>query len=121
MFANSERLVGECGLTYLHVFPFSRRPGTPAARMPQLAGNLVRARAARLREVGRSALAGHLASQVGSTAEILMERDGLGRTPGFAEMVLDAEVQTGEIVQARVTASDGRRLQGALLAPKCAA
>jgi threonylcarbamoyladenosine tRNA methylthiotransferase MtaB len=121
MFINSLRLVDDCGLTYLHVFPYSRRAGTPADRMPQVAGTAIKERAARLREKGRAALAAYLDAQVGREAELLMERRGLGRTPGFAEMETDADIAgPGELVHARVTGSDGSRLRGEPLAPKCA-
>jgi threonylcarbamoyladenosine tRNA methylthiotransferase MtaB len=114
MFANSLRLVDECGLTYLHVFPYSRRPGTPAARMPQVAGAVVKERAARLRAKGQSALARHLGVQVGRTAEVLLEHDGFGRTPDFAQVRLENDVKAkrapGALVAARVTRSDGSRL-----------
>jgi threonylcarbamoyladenosine tRNA methylthiotransferase MtaB len=121
MFANSLRLVDDCGLTFLHVFPFSRRTGTPADRMPQVAGAAIKERAARLRHKGRAALAAYLGTQVGQVAEVLMERPGLGRTPGFAEAETDpGAAQAGELVRIRVTGSDGSRLHGAPLAPKCA-
>jgi threonylcarbamoyladenosine tRNA methylthiotransferase MtaB len=119
MFASSLALVDDCGLTFLHVFPYSRRAGTPAARMPQVAGSEVKDRATRLRAKGSAALAHYLQSQVGQDVELLMERNGLGRTPGFAEMALDSTAGTGEVLSARVTRSDGLRLQGERLAPKC--
>jgi threonylcarbamoyladenosine tRNA methylthiotransferase MtaB len=121
MFINSLRLVDDCGLAYLHVFPYSRRAGTPADRMPQVAGSAVKERAARLREKGRLALAAYLTSQVGREAEVLMERRGLGRTPGFAEVETEADAsEPGELVHVRVTGSDGSRLRGKPVAPKCA-
>ena len=120
MFAGSAGLVDDCGLTFLHVFPFSPRPGTPAARMPQVARSAVKERAARLREKGAAALASHLLAQVGSDVELLVERDRLGRTPGFAEMTLTDPATAGEVLRARVIASSGRRLHGEPLAPKCA-
>jgi threonylcarbamoyladenosine tRNA methylthiotransferase MtaB len=89
--------------------------------MPQVAGAAIRERAARLRHKGRAALAAYLCTQVGQVAEVLMERPGLGRTPGFAEAQTDPGVaQAGELVKIRVTGSDGSRLHGAPLAPKCA-
>ena len=80
MFENTLALVAEAGLDYLHVFPFSARPGTPAARMPQVDRGLVKERARRLRDAGSRALAGSLASRVGTVADVLIERDGLGRS-----------------------------------------
>jgi threonylcarbamoyladenosine tRNA methylthiotransferase MtaB len=120
MFAGSMGLVDDCGLTFLHVFPFSPRPGTPAARMPQIARATIKERAARLREKGELALAGRLQSQVGSDVELLMERDRLGRTPGFVEMMLAEPAPSGQVLRARVTGSTGRQLHGRLLAPTCA-
>jgi threonylcarbamoyladenosine tRNA methylthiotransferase MtaB len=121
MFAQSLRLVDDCGLTFLHVFPFSPRAGTPAARMPQVARRAVKERAARLRAKADTALAGHLRGLIGEEVELLMEREGIGRTPGFAEVELAASQVLGRLVRARVIGSDGRRLQGERLAPKCAA
>ena len=81
MFENSLRHVDDCGLTYLHVFPFSAREGTPAARMPQLNGALVKQRAARLRKKGAQRLDHYLTSQIGQMVEVLVEREHIGRTP----------------------------------------
>ena len=121
MFAESVRLVDDCGLTFLHVFPFSPRAGTPAARMPQVNRGVVKERAARLRVKAASALAGHLEGQIGREVELLMERDGIGRSPGFAEVQLVAPEPQGSLARARVTGSDGRRLRGQLVAPTCVA
>ena len=112
MFQRSLDLVEDCGLTFLHVFPYSARPGTPAARMPQVPRAVGKERAQRLREKGAQSLAAHLAAQVGQMPEVLVERAGIGRTPGFAEVDLGAGLTPGEIVAARVTRSDGKRLHG---------
>jgi threonylcarbamoyladenosine tRNA methylthiotransferase MtaB len=120
MFDASLRLIDDCGLTFLHVFPFSPRPGTPAARMPQVARAAIKQRAARLREKGDRMLARHLESRIGSEVELLMEREHLGRTPGFVELELGRPAKPGELLRARVTASDGKRLRGERLAPKLA-
>jgi threonylcarbamoyladenosine tRNA methylthiotransferase MtaB len=120
MFANSMQLVDDCGLTFLHVFPYSRRPGTPASRMPQVAGPAIKERAAKLRQKGRAALAAWLEAQVGREAELLMERADLGRTPAFAEVEIETEAAPATLVEVRVTGSDGSRLRGAPMAPKCA-
>jgi threonylcarbamoyladenosine tRNA methylthiotransferase MtaB len=120
MFEGSLRLVDDCGLTFLHVFPFSPRAGTPAARMPQVARATVKRRAARLRQRGEAALARCLEGRIGSEVEVLVERQCLGRTPEFIEVDLSYPVAPGRLLQARVTASDGRRLQGEPLAPKLA-
>ena len=110
MFENSERLVEECGLTWLHVFPYSARQGTPAARMPQVDGGLIRDRAARLREVGARRVARHLAEMQGRTVRLLMERPDMGRTEGFAPTRLATPARPGEIVSARITGRDASGL-----------
>jgi threonylcarbamoyladenosine tRNA methylthiotransferase MtaB len=120
MFANTLRLVDDCGLTFLHVFPYSRRPGPAASRMPQVAGAAIKERAAALRRKGRAALAQYLDAQVGREAELLMERPGLGRTRGFAEVEIDCGAEAGDLVNVRVTGSDGCRLRGEPLGTKCA-
>lgn len=110
MFCATREIVDACGITYLHVFPFSPRKGTPAARMPQVARATIKARAAQLRAQGEARLAAYLAAQQGARTEVLMERDGLGRTPQFAEVRIDAPGRVGEIVAAVVRGSDGQRL-----------
>lgn len=119
MFENSEKIVKECGLTHLHVFPFSPREGTPAARMPQVRRELVKQRAARLRAAGEAAYQRHLSSLAGSRQSILIERDGLGRTEGFTLAAL-ATGAPGEIVEAEITGHDGIRLTAAALAARAA-
>lgn len=116
MFANTLRLVDECGLTFLHVFPFSPRRGTPAARMPQVDRGVVKARAAQLRDKGSEGLERYLASCVGRTLNVLMESDCVGRTEHFAEVELagTAGSETGTVA-ARITAHNGRRLCGEIV------
>ncbi len=115
MFANSERLIEDCGLTFLHVFPFSARPGTPAARMPQLDQSVIKERAARLRERGAMAVERHLAEFRGRTVEVLMETGQTGRTPDFTEIALDRAVEPGRFVAAQVSGHEGGKLAGAVL------
>lgn len=103
MFENSLALVDECDLTWLHVFPYSPRPGTPAARMPQVNGNAIKHRAARLRTLGQTKLAEHLENQIGRSHRILIESDKMGRTEQFAEVVLHGSAKEGSIVQATIT------------------
>ena len=110
MFAQSLQLVQDCDLTFLHVFPFSPRKGTPAARMPQVPGAEVKARAARLRAAGDAALERHLRAQVGQTHRILMESPRLGRTEQFTEVNFDHDQPEGAIVTARITGWQGERL-----------
>lgn len=110
MFENSLKLVDECDLAYLHVFPYSPRPGTPAARMPQVDGNAIKQRAARLRAKGDEALASHFASMVGSEYDFVMERGGQGRAGNFAPARIDTPARPGALVRARVTGFEGETL-----------
>ena len=112
-FADSLALIEECDLTWLHVFPYSARRGTPAARMPQLDGSLVRDRAAQLRAAGDAAVARHLTAQVGQPHRILMESARMGRTEQFAEVIFATDRAEGQIVEARITGQDGQRLLAA--------
>ncbi len=110
MFQNSLRLVEDCGLTFLHVFPYSARKGTPAARMPQLRGPVIKERAARLRAAGDAALARHLEAQVGQVHQVLMEGPRMGRTEGFAEVMFGVDQPEGQIVTARISGMAPGRL-----------
>ncbi|MBL4928122.1 tRNA (N(6)-L-threonylcarbamoyladenosine(37)-C(2))-methylthiotransferase MtaB [Fuscibacter oryzae] len=110
MFENSLKLVDDCGLTFLHVFPFSPRKGTPAARMPQLTGPVIRDRAARLRAAGDTALARHLASQQGATHRILTETARMGRTEQFTEVAFASDQPEGVVITAAITGQQGERL-----------
>ena len=109
MFQRSIDIVAECDLTHLHVFPFSARPGTPAARMPQVKGPVIRERAARLREVGEAALERHLLAQVGRDVQLLVERNGLARTEQFTLTEI-ATGLPGDIVPARIVDASHRHL-----------
>ena len=113
MFARSLDLVDDCGLTHLHVFPFSPRPGTPAERMPQVPRDLVKDRARRLRAKGETALRRHLDAQVGVTHRVLAESNDLGRTEHFTQMRFAAPIEPGVIVDVTVAGHDGRRLLAA--------
>jgi threonylcarbamoyladenosine tRNA methylthiotransferase MtaB len=111
-FDASLRLVEECDLTWLHVFPYSPRPGTPAAKMPPVDGATIKDRARRLRDAGERAVERHLSAQVGRSHAVLMENPRTGRTAQFAEVIFDTDQPEGRIVEAHVT---GRR-DGQLLA-----
>ncbi len=102
-FENSLALVRECDLTWLHVFPYSARPGTPAAKMPQVDGAAIRDRAARLRALGEVQVHQHLGAQVGQTHRILMENSGMGRTEQFTEVRFDVPQIEGQIVEVQIT------------------
>lgn len=109
-FENSLRLVEECGLTWLHVFPYSPRPGTPAARMPQVDGAAIKDRAARLRAAGARRVEAHLQAQVGRVHRILTESPRMGRTEQFTEVAFAKDHPVGEIVDVKIIGQDGRQL-----------
>jgi threonylcarbamoyladenosine tRNA methylthiotransferase MtaB len=113
MFRRSLDLVEECALTYLHVFPFSARPGTPAARMPQLPRGVIKERAQRLRKIGESALRRHLEREVGRTARVLSESRTLARTEQFTPVRLSSQVAPATLLDVRIAAHDGRHLLAA--------
>jgi threonylcarbamoyladenosine tRNA methylthiotransferase MtaB len=113
MSQNSLDLVDECGLTHLHVFPFSPRPGTPAARMPQVARDVVKERARLLRERGALALRQHLDAEVGATRRVLTESRDTGRTEQFTKVLLATPAALGQILNLKLTAHDGRQLLAA--------
>ncbi len=103
-FENSLKLVADCGLTWLHVFPYSKREGTPAARIPQqVNGNVIKSRAARLRAAGEAQIAKHLSAQIGRTHRILMENRHMGRTEQFTEVSFSAPQPEGQIVTTSIT------------------
>ncbi|WP_025032869.1 tRNA (N(6)-L-threonylcarbamoyladenosine(37)-C(2))-methylthiotransferase MtaB [Bradyrhizobium sp. DOA9] len=109
MLARSLDLVEECGLTFLHVFPYSPRPGTPAARMPQVAGPEIKERAKRLRAAGEAALRQRLQSEIGATRDVLIESDGQGRTEHYLPVAIAGE-RVGSVVPRLVAGVDGERL-----------
>ena len=110
MFENSLKLVEDCDLTWLHVFPFSARIGTPAAKMPAVDGRLIKARAAQLRAAGERKVTAHLAQQIGKTHHILMENPTMGRTEQFTEVSFAAEQVEGQIVTAPILGQTGTQL-----------
>jgi threonylcarbamoyladenosine tRNA methylthiotransferase MtaB len=113
MFARSLDLVDECGLTQLHVFPFSPRPGTPAARMPQVDGAIIKERAQRLREKGEAALRRYLASEIGAERTVLTEMGGIGRTEQFLPVQLASPIAPGRIFELTIAGHNGRHLLAA--------
>jgi threonylcarbamoyladenosine tRNA methylthiotransferase MtaB len=110
MFEDSLALVEDCGLTWLHVFPYSPRKGTPAARMPQVPGAAIRERAARLRAAGREREAAHLAAQVGRRHAVLTEDTLMGRTEQFAEVAFAEPQPVGQVVEATIRGVEGRQI-----------
>ena len=109
-FENSLKLVEDCALTWLHVFPYSPRQGTPAARMPAVNGKDIKARAARLRAAGDAAVKTHLSAQQGKTHHILMENPRMGRTKQFTEVIFDKDQPESQIVTATITGHNTRQL-----------
>ncbi len=111
-FENSLKLVTDCNLTWLHVFPYSKREGTPAARIPQqVNGKIIKDRAARLRTAGQAQVAKHLSAQIGQTHHILMENSHMGRTEQFTEVNFDTPRTEGQIVTAKITGQTATQLQ----------
>jgi len=110
MFQKSLDLVHECDLTWLHVFPYSARPGTPAARMPAVNGRKIKDRAARLRATGQTQVSRHLAAQQGKTHHILMENPRMGRTEQFTEVAFGTDQPEGQIVTAQITGATDQQL-----------
>jgi threonylcarbamoyladenosine tRNA methylthiotransferase MtaB len=113
MFENTLRLVEECELTWLHVFPYSPRPGTPAARMPQLERSLIKSRAERLRSLGMKRVRAHLDCGLGQTRPVLMESETLGRTHQFTPVrVSGSNLRAGDIAPLRLATHDGKSFEG---------
>ncbi|WP_169566218.1 tRNA (N(6)-L-threonylcarbamoyladenosine(37)-C(2))-methylthiotransferase MtaB [Sneathiella limimaris] len=114
MAENSRLLLEECDITYAHVFPYSERPGTPAAKMPQVPGNIRKERAATLRAVGEENLARHLNSLVGQKLPVLAENETTGRTETYAPVKFDFTAEPGTIFDVMITGSDGQKLHANL-------
>ena len=110
MFENTFAIVRDCRLIWTHVFPFSARPGTPAARMPQVPGDVVKARAAKLRAAGEAERKAWLAAQVGTEKRVLVEKPGLARAEDNALVRVDGALPAGEIVAVRIAGVDGEEL-----------
>ena len=111
-FKNSLALVKDCNLTWLHVFPYSLRNGTPAARMPQVNGRDIKSRAARLRAAGEEQVALHLRAQIGKNHNVLMERPNMGRTQQFAEVLFTEPQPEGKIIATKITSASATQLRG---------
>lgn len=111
MFAQSEKLVAECDLVWLHVFPYSQRPGTPAERMPQVPRDEIKARAARLRAAGERQRINWLEAQIGQTMSVLIEQAGIGRSENFARIACDENLPIGEIASVSIIGHNQDMLQ----------
>lgn len=112
MFSNTMKIVEECDLTFLHVFPYSEREGTPAARMPQVEVSLRKERAARLRDLGEKQMDKFMKSHVGKTRQVIVEQNGVGRTEHFAEVNLSFEAMQGHLYDVRIDRHEGGKLYG---------
>jgi threonylcarbamoyladenosine tRNA methylthiotransferase MtaB len=112
MFRHTLDLIGECGLAFVHVFPYSTRAGTPAARMPQLSGAVIKERAARLRAAGEVALAAELSSRIGSETDVLIERPGMGRAAFYAAVSFTDPGDVRSVRRMRLIGASGRDLIG---------
>jgi threonylcarbamoyladenosine tRNA methylthiotransferase MtaB len=122
MFQNSLNIIGEAGLTWMHIFPYSERPGTPAARIPNQVPKADRkARARKLREAGAKAEAKYLSSLKGMEASVLIERNGLGHSEGFAPVRLSGDVPDGTLVRARLGEAQDGIIRGEVLSKLAAA
>ena len=112
MFANTLKIVEECDLTFLHVFPYSEREGTPAARMPQVEPSIRKERAARLRALGEIQLEKFMNAHMGGQRQVIVEQNGLGRTEHFAEVHLDFEAEQGDLHDIHIHRLEGGKLYG---------
>lgn len=121
MFLNTVNIVEEADLLYLHVFPYSEREGTPAAKMPQVEKAIRKERAKVLRELGSKKQAAHLGNQVGKVVEVLVEQDQIGRTPDFSMVKLDQEYAAGSLIQVEITKATAQHLEGRKVAKAQAA
>ncbi len=110
MFDNSLKLITDCDLTWLHVFPYSPRPGTPAAKMPPVNGKAIKDRATRLRAAGDAQVSRHLAAQIGKTHAVLMENPRMGRTAQFSEVLFSSDQPESHIISARITGQSNAQL-----------
>jgi threonylcarbamoyladenosine tRNA methylthiotransferase MtaB len=113
MFRHTLDLIGECGLAFVHVFPYSVRAGTPAARMPQLPDAVIKERAARLRAAGEIALAAELSNRIGGETDVLVERPGMGRATFYAAVSFAESGDAGSVRRMRLVGASGRNLIGA--------
>jgi threonylcarbamoyladenosine tRNA methylthiotransferase MtaB len=113
MFERTLDLIGECGLAFVHVFPYSVRADTPAARMPQLPGAVIKERAARLRAAAESACAAELSTRIGSETDVLIERPGMGRAAFYAPVSFTVPGDAGAVRRMRLVGASGRNLIGA--------
>ena len=112
MFSNTLKIVEECDLTFLHVFPYSEREGTPAARMPQVEPSIRKERAARLRDLGEKQLDKFMRAHLGSKRQVIVEQNGLGRTEHFAEVHLDFTAAQGDLHDIQISRFEGGKLYG---------
>jgi len=114
MFARSLAFVDEAALDYLHVFPFSARPGTPASRMPQVPGNIVRERAARLRDAGAATMSQAFTARIGTVAQVLVEKAGFGHSEHYSPVRFTGAAEIGSIVRVHIAEATDKGLVGSI-------
>lgn len=112
MFENSMRIVEECDLSFLHIFPYSERDGTPAAKMPQVEHAKRKERAAKLRDLGDKQVDRHVRSYVGQELDVLVEKNNIGRTPHFFEVQFKEDIAPGSLVNAHISSIENGKLIG---------
>jgi len=110
MFENSRKLISEVGITFTHIFPYSKRDGTPAAKMPQVDGKIIKQRAKLLREAGSAELQKFLQKQIGKTLKVIVEKDGIGRAENFVEVKIPANSKAGDIIEIKAESLEGNFL-----------
>ena len=115
MFENSDAIIQEIGIPWLHVFPYSAREGKPAARIPPVDGNIVKARAKSLRITGEAVKAAHLKTRIGQTDMALFEETGLGRLPDFSLIRIDNPPKSGSLMAVKITDSNAAELIGQII------
>jgi threonylcarbamoyladenosine tRNA methylthiotransferase MtaB len=115
MFANSKKIIREIGIAYAHIFPFSPREGTPAAKMPQLSGSVIKRRAAELRGEATAFAHEFLESRIGKPLQILTERDGSGRTGNFMKIIVNQPITAGQLITVRPVSREGEALRADII------
>jgi len=115
MFENSLSVISEIGIPWLHVFPFSPREGTPAAKIPPINGKVIKARAKALRDAGAAEKAAHLKTRIGTDDEALFEETGLGRLPDFSVVTVDNPAAAGSLAKVRITGATAEHLIGQVI------
>ena len=115
MFKNTKEHIDNCNLTYLHIFPFSAKKGTPAEKMPQIQNNIIKKRATELRKLGSLKLDSFLEEQIGQSHEILVEKNGFGRTEQYCEVNFNGNYNQGEIITGLIKSVNQNKLNAEII------